>query len=127
MRAYFVLPCLFLIVSIAGCAPKNAPPPPLAKVSGKVTVDGRAMSTGNVFFFVPGEGPKIFAITEGQFSGEAFVGKNRVEVVLEKDGPPATTDKKQPTKINAIAPKPLEAEVTKDGANAFTFEVESAK
>ncbi|HZZ78101.1 MAG TPA: hypothetical protein VFE62_06265 [Gemmataceae bacterium] len=65
-------------------------------------------------------------IKNGAFEGEAFIGKNRVDIVLEKDGPPSSTDSKAPTKVNTVAPKDLHAEVSKDGVNSFTFEVNSA-
>jgi hypothetical protein len=122
------VPCIFLVfVVIWGCTAAPPPPPPVAKVSGKITLDGKPMATGNVYFNVPGQGPKEFEIKEGEFSGEAFTGKNRVDIVLQKDGPPKSTDKKEPTKINAIAPHELEADVTKDGANNFTFAVTTKK
>jgi hypothetical protein len=121
---------LFVVVVlvISGCTPpQNAPPPFVAKVSGKVNLDGKAMPEGEVSFTVSGQPPRVIPIKDGEFAGEAFVGKNRVDVVLEKDGPPSTTDKKEPTKINAIQHGKLEADVTKDGANAFTFDVKSSK
>jgi hypothetical protein len=128
MRGLANVFCLFVVIAvISGCAAQNAPPPPTVKVSGKVTLDGKEMADGEARFSFPGQAPRIFPIKAGAFSGEAFVGKNRVAVVLEKDGPPASTDAKKPIKINTIAPKDLEAEVTNDGANTFTFEVNSVR
>jgi hypothetical protein len=124
MRGLANVFCFLVVIAvISGCAAQNAPPPPIVKVSGKVTLDGKEMADGEARFNLAGQAPKIFPIKAGAFSGEAFIGKNRVEVVLEKDGPPASTDAKKPIKINTIAPKDLEAEVTKDGANTFTFAV----
>jgi hypothetical protein len=122
---------LFLVITLlSGCSnPQNAPPPPITKVKGKVNLDGKPMADGEIRFMVAGQGPKITAIKDGTFSGEAFVGKNQVDVVLEKDGPPSTTDPKILTKVNLVddifsGPKTtLSAEVTKDGANDFNFEV----
>jgi hypothetical protein len=115
-----------MLVVISGCSPQNAPPPPTAKITGKVTLDGKPMAEGEVQFSVGGQPVKICPIKDGAFSGDAFVGKNRVQVQLLKDGPPSTTDAKKPMKINAVTHADLEAEVTKDGPNAFTFEVTSA-
>ncbi len=116
-----------------GCTPESPKAPPLAKVSGTATLDGKAMSGGEVRLAVPGQPPKIIEIKDGAFSGEAFVGKNVVEVYLAKDGPPSTTDPKTPTKINAVDAKftgpnsALKSEVTKDGPNEFKYEVTSSK
>jgi hypothetical protein len=128
MRGFAFVPCLFLMcTAIVGCSvPTNAPPPPLAKVSGKVTLDGKAMDAAKVNFSVGGQAPIEFDVKNGEFSGEAFVGKNSVQVVLQKDGPPATTDKAEPTKISLVGPHILTAEVTKDGPNSFTFDVPAA-
>jgi hypothetical protein len=113
-----------LVVVLAGCAAQNAPPPNMEKVSGKVTLDGTPMKEGEARFNVPGFPPKILSIKDGAFAGDAFIGKNRVEIVLEKDGPPVT-DMKMVAKINMVAPKDLSAEVTKGGSNSFNFEVKS--
>jgi hypothetical protein len=128
MRRFTLMTCLFLVfAAIWGCAATPPPPPPVAKVSGKVTLDGQPMATGKAFLTAPGQAPKEFDVKAGEFSGEAFTGKNHVQIVVEKDGPPATTDKKEPTKINAIAPHTLAADVTEGGANSFTFDVKTKK
>ena len=123
MRRLACLPCFFLALAL-GCTPQNAPPPTTAKVTGKVTLDDKAMPVGEVRFTVMGQPPKICTVKDGAFSGEAFIGKNRVDIVLEKDGPPSTTDPKTPTRINTVTHKNLEAEV-KEGPNTFTFEATS--
>jgi len=124
MRILTCFTCLF-VVFVVGCTPQNAPPPNTAKVSGKVNLNGKAMSGGEARFHMPGQLPRAFPISNGEFSGEAFLGKNRVEVVLERDGLASTTDSKAPTKVNSVAPKDLQAEVTKEGANSFSFDVVS--
>jgi hypothetical protein len=90
-------------------------------------MDGKPMAEGNISFNIKGQPPKLFAIKDGAFSGQAFIGKNHVEVVLEKDGPPSSMDPKIMTKINAVAPKELNADVTASGVNPSTFDVNSAK
>src|ERR1022692_2749757 len=74
MRGLACLACLFLLVVSSGCTPQNVPPPPTAKVTGKVTLDGKAMAEGEVHFSVMGQPPKICPIKDGAFSGEVFVG-----------------------------------------------------
>jgi hypothetical protein len=126
MRAIAGLVSLFLLAFVLGCTPpQNATAPPTAKVAGKVTQDGKPMAEGEVLFTVVGQPAQTCPIKDGTFSGEAFVGKNRVRVTLQKDGPPSTTDRKEPIKINAVTHDDLEAEVTKDGPNEFKFEVKS--
>src|SRR5262249_38907483 len=102
MQKTVLAACLVLLLTfLAGCSTtQNAPPPPVAKVSGKVNLDGKPMASGEVSFNFPGQIPKNIQIKDGEFAGEAYVGKNQVQVVLQKDGPPATTDMKEPTKIN---------------------------
>jgi len=120
--------CLvFVFTLIVGCSSHNAhTTPPTAKVSGKVTLDGKPMAEGEIRFNVAGQPPQICPIKDGAYSGEAYIGKNRVEIVLEKDGPPSTTDPKTPTKINIVAPKELVAEINASGATPSSFEVTSA-
>jgi len=118
--------CLAFVCS---CTPQNAPAPPTAKVSGKVTLDGQPMESGTIRFVVPSQPPKSMEIKSGAFSGEAFTGKNKVEVVKEVDGPPSTTDPKIITKINEVSTRfsgptsKLSAEVPASGATDLKFEV----
>jgi hypothetical protein len=127
MRNTACIVCMICVLaSILACTPSNAPAPNTAKIAGKVNLDGAPMPDGEARFSVPGQPPKILPIKNGSFEGEVYIGKNRVDVVLEKDGPASSTDAKAPIRINSIAPKELQAEVSKDGVNTFTFEVSSA-
>jgi len=98
-------------------------------VKGTVNIDGKPMASGDVIFNIAGELPKGFTVTNGKFSGEAYEGKNRVDVISNKDGPPLSTDPNTPTKINVVSPKYagersiLNAEVKTGGANDFKFDV----
>jgi len=127
-HAFAAFICLALTCS---CTPQNAPPPPTAKVSGTVTLDGQPMDRGDIRFVVPSQAPKVMQIRSGAFSGDAFIGKNKVEVVKEEDGPPSTTDPKILTKINLVATEfsgpstKLSAEVTASGASDLKFAVTS--
>jgi hypothetical protein len=127
MHRFVCVGFFFIVVSwTVGCTAKNDPAPPTAKVNGTVSQDGKAMPTGEIRFTVAGQPAKTMEIKDGAFSGEAFVGKNNVDVVLEKDGPPSTTDPTTKTKINAVAPKaPLTVDVAKGGASELKFEVNS--
>ncbi len=68
-------------------------------------------------------------LKDGAYSGNANVGKNKVEVRAFKDGPPLSTDpEEKPTKLNHLPERfgissQLTAEVTADGTNDFKFEV----
>lgn len=115
-----------------GCTGSSGPPTvPLEKVSGTVKMDGKPMPGGEVRFAVPGQPVKTMEIKDGAFAGEAHVGKNNVEVVWEKEGPPHPMNPKERIKVNAIADRfsgpnsVLEAEVTAGGKNEFTFDVTS--
>lgn len=87
------------------------------------------MPSGEVVFSTPTEPAKTIPVTNGAFTGEAFVGKNKVQVNSYKEGPPLPTDlTKAPTKQNIVADQfsaqsTLSAEVTAAGANEFKFDV----
>jgi hypothetical protein len=129
------LACMASLLMLAfwnfGCTPRNAPPPSLAPVKGTVNLDGKAMPEGEIRFNVMGQPPQAMPIKDGAFSGEAFVGKNKVDVVLEKKGPPSTTDPNIFTSINLVDHKysgpttSLNAEITKSGASDLKFDVTS--
>jgi hypothetical protein len=121
--------CFLIACWIVGCGQKKDAAPALVKVNGTVKLDGKPMGGGAVRFSVPGQLAKSMEIKDGAFSGEAHVGKNQVDVVWEKDGPPHPMDPKTFLKVNTIADKfsgpksVLSAEVTEAGPNEFKFEV----
>jgi hypothetical protein len=129
--------CGVLVVLVAagligGCGGgSTGGPPPTAQVSGTVMLDKAKMPSGEISFSVPGQGPKTLEIKDGAFSGEVNVGKNLVEVMLMKDGPPHPMDPKQKLKVNQISDKfwgaysTLNAEVPAGGATDLKFEVTS--
>jgi len=129
----------FLLLSIP-CVPlgcnKTAGPkePPLAKVSGTVTLDGKPMGGGVVRFHAADQPAKSLEIKDGAFSGDVYVGKNRVEVVWEKDGPPnPMMPDGPPIKVNAVAPQfsgmdsPFNVDVPAGGKSDLKFDVTSAR
>jgi hypothetical protein len=131
-RIFCVASWLLVIHGMTGCTTGNDPVPPTATVTGMVTLDGKPMAEGSIAFEVPGQPPKDMDIKDGTFSGEAFVGNNKVHATMMKDGPPSTTDPDIKTQFNAVAEKfsgantTLSAEVMKTAANEFKFAVTSA-
>jgi len=124
---------LSVVCIVAGCGKPNAPPP-TAKVSGTVNLDGKPMQGGEIRFELAGYGPKNLEITNGTFSGDVFVGKNRVDVVWDKDMPNPMDPKGPPVKGgNAVDPKflgpnsPLNAEIPAGGKSDLKFDVTSAR
>jgi hypothetical protein len=108
--------------------------PALAKVSGKVTLDGKPMNGGEVRFYLENQPAKSLEIKDGAFSGEVYVGKNRVDVVWDKDGPPnPMMPDGPPVKVNAVAPQfsgvnsPFNVDVPAAGVQDLKFEVTSAR
>lgn len=120
-----------VLVVLVGCSSGGPTAPSLVKVSGTVSLDGKPMPAGEVRFGVMGYPPKVIEIKGGAFAGEAYVGKNQIDVVWEKDGPPNPTDPTSRIKVNTVAdrfsgPKSvLNAEITE--AKEFKFAVTSRK
>ena len=119
---------------LAGCSDARQAPPSLAKVRGTVTLDGKPMVGGEVRFTASGQPPKALEIKDGNFAGDVHVGKNHVDVVWDKDGPPNPMDPKAPPiKVNAVSNafsgpnSQLSADVDKGGNASLAFEVKSAR
>jgi hypothetical protein len=131
MRQCLAWTGLICLVFLCSCTAQNAPPPATAKVAGTVSLDGSPMKEGEIRFSVMGQPPKLIPVKDGSFSGEAFLGKNQVEVVLDVDGPPSTTDPNVHTKVNKVSPEfsgpnsKLSADVPAAGATDLKFEVKS--
>jgi len=123
---------LLVMTWLCGCTPRNDPAPATTTVKGTVKLDGKPMADGSISFEVTGQPPQEFEIKAGSYSGDAFVGANKVHVTKMKEGPPSTTDPTTKTTINTVADKfsgpntTLKAEVMKSGANDFNFDVTSA-
>ena len=96
-------------------------------VKGSVTVNGKALAVGEIYFIVSGYAPNVIPIANGEYAGKAKVGNNRIEIRSWKAGPPLSTDTtKQPTKVNTISnayndASKLTAEVQLKGENDFKF------
>lgn len=134
MRYWACLPCTVFLVAILGCPRSDGvTPPPSAKVSGSIKLDGKPMPGGEIRFSVSGFPPKTLQVTDGSFSGEVFSGKNQVEASYEKEGAPHPMDPKTKLKVNVISPKysgpnsPLNKELTAGENPPLSFEVTSKK
>jgi hypothetical protein len=127
-----VLCLCFVAFVFAGCTDKSPGLAATAQVAGSVTLDGKPMEGGEVRFVIQGQPPQSIPVQGGNFSGAAFVGSNRVEVLWEKDGPPHPMDPMQRLKVNTVDSKfsgpesPLKADVGAAGANDLKFQVTSA-
>jgi hypothetical protein len=127
-RIAYVTLLLMAGVCFVGCAAQNAPAPAVAQVKGSVTLDGKPMQSGEVRFGVPGQEAKICEIKNGSFAGEVYTGKNQVDVVWEKDGPPNPTDPTSKIKVNIVASNtPQTADVAQGGLSDLKVEAVGAK
>lgn len=122
-----LLCCLVLCI---GCTspPKGAAP--ATKVSGIVNMDGKPIPTGEIQFTVVGYPPIVLEIKDGNYAGEAGIGKNHVEVFVYKEGPVVgkygkrdkqNTTLEKYTGLNTV----LEANVEVGAANEFKFDLVS--
>lgn len=125
----FSLFSLLVIGVILGCgeSPKGRTALEEVAVKGSVTIMGKPLAEGEIYFVVSGYAPNIIAIQNGEYKGNAKIGNNRVEIRAWKAGPPLSTDPtNQPTKVNTIPPEfndasKLTAEVASKSENSFNF------
>lgn len=98
-------------------------------VKGSVTLKGKALAEGEIYFVVSGYAPNVIPIENGEYSGKAKAGSNQVEIRSWKAGPPLSTDPtNQPTKVNTIPAayndsSKLTAVIESKGENNFKFNI----
>jgi hypothetical protein len=120
------------ILLLTGC---NSEPTPV-KVSGTVTVDGKPLANGAIYFSAPGNTPDTLTVTDGRFEGLVKPGEKRVEILgFGKAGAKAEPTKgEQPpapeAKVNTLPSKynektTLKATVTATGVEPSKFELQS--
>ncbi|UUO06339.1 hypothetical protein M4951_23695 [Blastopirellula sp. J2-11] len=131
-----------------GCS-RSDDPFDRADASGIVTLDGKPLAEGVVYFIPKGGivGPKAFAtVTDGTFSAEGdyapLVGNHRIEIESRDDGGIAFDDEKAVARLVEEGRKPpqrvvvppiynqrsiLSADVVADGPNEFKFELSSKR
>lgn len=77
----------------AGCGKPTRPLPPMAEVTGTVTLKGTPLAQGDVVFVSEQGFPMAMKIVDGTYSGKAAVGMNRVQFSsLEEQPNPAHSD-----------------------------------
>ncbi len=118
---------------VVGCKPPRPKAPSTAAVKGTVTLDGAPMGGGHVRFNVAGQGPMSCEVKDGAFSGEAYIGKNRVDVTWDKEGEPVPGMPDVKMTVNAVAAEfsgpgsPFNFDVPASGKSDFKLAVTSAR
>jgi hypothetical protein len=120
-----------LLYGAAGCTqgPKYYP------VSGTVTLDGKPLEHGDIFFVdVSGRyGPDPGKIADGRFQFKAKAGKKRVEISASKIFPGGAKGAGgEPVPEESLSPEyntksKLTGEVNPEGANTFEFKLHGRK
>ena len=127
MTRWLLVLLLGLLFVANGCA---KPAPKVYPVSGSVTLDGRPLSEGTVYFKTIATGEiDALPVKDGQFAGKAAAGNRRVEVVAYRSIPVAgqmggeVQESLIARRFNSEST--LTAEVTEKGPNEYEFKVES--
>ena len=127
----FACAAVFLIVLgwIVGCTPQGAKAPPTVRVSGTVRMNDKPMQGGEVYFSVKGFPAKICKIEDGKFSGDAYAGKNNIEVVWNKDDVASSTNPNMKKTVNFVSENYsgekslLNADIPEGAEKTFDFQV----
>jgi hypothetical protein len=113
---------------LLGC---GASGPKVYPVSGTVTLDGKPLPDGVIYFKTLQTGTlETFPVKDGEFKGQAQEGDRRVEISAYRTTIQGAAGMKGEVKENLIPPRynvdsTLTAAVTRDGPNTFKFEVAS--
>jgi hypothetical protein len=101
-------------------------------VSGSVTLDGRPLEEGDIYFYAldPNVSADAGKIKAGRFAFRAKAGSKRVEIRATAIVPGKKTPMGGPVRINVLAPRyntesTLTREVVAAGDNCFEFALES--
>ena len=129
-----LLAALFVSVLVwtSGCGSTRSTAPPNASVKGTVTLDRKAVPTGEVHFVTSGTPPTVLEIKDGNFAGDVPLRKYKVEVHIYVEGP-KTPGKYggEGSKTNTAPQKywgpntAFSAAVEAGGANDFKFDMTS--
>ncbi len=133
LRTILQLGFVVVIITSLGCGGGGSGPKAgkLIAVKGTVNLDNKPMVEGEIMFVLAGQAPTIIAVKDGAYTGEAYIGNNKIEIRAFKVGPAMTTDPTNtPTKTNTIPDRynvssKNTAEVAASGANEFKFDVAS--
>ena len=120
-----------LVVAAAGCS-KGRAEPERYPVTGTVTLDGKPMPDGRIYFVNVQAGLNdAVDIKDGKFEGQVPAGEKTVQISRLRTLPPKPNDPmKSEIQEETIAAKyntksALKATVTEAGPNEFKFEVTS--
>src|SRR5438093_8372933 len=120
---------LMVVLAFSGCGRKG---PIMVPVGGTVTLDGKPMPDGMIYFKTIVEGSvDQMEIKDGKFSGKVEVGDRRVEICRYGLGPPIKMGNGEiPNKIETLPARyneasELKATVSQPGPNEFSFDVKS--
>ena len=120
---------LIITLGLSGCGRKG---PIMVPFSGIVTLDGKPMPDGIIYFKTIVEGSvDQMEIKDGKFAGKVEVGDRRVEICRYGLGPPIKFGNAElPNKIETLPGRyneasELKATVSERGPNEFTFPVKS--
>jgi hypothetical protein len=80
-RPLLLLPVL-LFAAVVGCSGSDAPK--YTKIKGTVKYNGKPIDKGTVTFAVEGRPPSTMDIVDGEFTGQAMIGTNKVSVSARK-------------------------------------------
>jgi hypothetical protein len=126
----FVILALVLAL-LSGCGPAR---PKKVLVSGTVTMDGKPLQRGEIYFTVPegGTAPDVLQVADGKFEGKVTVGKKRVEISSPQPVPtrPGAVQMGPPEVLNLVHEdyninSKLTAEVSEGSLDPSHFEVKS--
>ena len=105
-----------MVVLVLGCGGPPANVVRLTAVKGIVTLDGKPLPEGEIAFLLVGQSPIVLPVTNGDFSGNAIAGTNKIQVRSSKSG-------QIPTRFNDETK--LSQQVLENTANEFKFAVTS--
>ncbi len=122
-----------LVFGLFGCAGCSSGPPPIKMipVNGTVSLDGKLLDEGTVYFKTQETGAfEQLPIKGGKFEGNAGEGQRRVEITAYRTKVLDLNGMKGEMKESLIADRynvnsTLTATVTSAGPNTFNFDVKS--
>ena len=121
--------CLgFVLLVLFGCGRAPVPVP----VQGTVTLDGKPLAEGKIFFIFAGKVPESLDVKDGRYAGKVLPGARRVEIAayrlkeIPADIPKSMHALIEPGRENYLPDRyhrdsDLTANVTAAGENDFTF------
>jgi hypothetical protein len=130
------LSCLVIFANL-GCDKAGQVDAKRVKVSGKITLDGKALATGQISFDLgAGQVPASLSILDGSYDGLAPVGKCKVTITsfrkismkekTKMDGPGYDTPVDENILPDRYSTKSdIYKEVTAAGPNEFNFDLKS--